>query len=574
MDIKERVKKYFRPMLFTTLKNYNSKKFLSDLSAGVIVGVVALPISIAFAIASGVSPEKGIITAVIAGFLISALGGSHVQVGGPTGAFIVIVYGIVEQFGIQGLIISTILAGCMLIAMGLFKLGTIIKFMPYPIIIGFTSGIAVVIFSSQIQDIFGLVIPEDVPSNFVEKFIVFGKYFHTINWIAVAIAVFTILMIVFMPKINKKIPGTLVALIITTLIVYFFKLDVETIGNSGRFGEIPSKIPAPVIPIISYKTFRMLLLPAFTISMLGAIESLLSAMVADGALGTNHRSNTELIAQGTANIFSGLFGGIPATGAIARTMTNIRNGGKTPVAGMIHAIVLLLILLFFGSQAKLIPLSCLGGILAVVAYNMSEWRSFKRLLKNNKLEVGVLVSTFLLTVLVDLTMAILFGVVLASVLFIKRTVDTTKIDVLKLEVENENNENEEKRGEKITIPDGVEVFEMRGPFFFGVANIFDEIDKNISSPPKVLIIRFWRVPFVDATAVNNFRNFIIRKQKFGIHIIISKANEQVRGEFAKNGIDTLIGVENFLPDVHQAINRANEVIDSLNFEKNINFEKK
>jgi sulfate permease, SulP family len=546
----------FRPKLLTTLKSYNRKTFISDLISGLIVGVVALPLSIAFAIASGVSPERGIITAIIAGFLISALGGSKVQIGGPTGAFIVIVYGIVEQFGVNGLIIATIMSGIMLFMMGLFRMGTIIKFMPYPIVVGFTSGIAVVIFSSQIQDMFGLSISEAVPSNFVEKLIFLSGYLHSVNFFALGITLFTILCIILVPKINRRIPGTLVALIIATLVVHFTGVPVETIGS--RFGEIPNKIPAPLIPIIDYGTIRMLLIPAFTIAMLGAIESLLSAMVADGTIGGSHRSNTELMGQGIANIITPIFGGIPATGAIARTMTNIRNGGKTPVAGIIHAIVLLAILLFFGSQAKLIPLSCLAGILAVVAYNMSEWRSFRKLLRNSKLEVGVLVTTFSLTVLVDLTIAILFGIILAFVLFMKRVIETTNIDVLQLEVENENKFSE---NQILKIPEGVQVFEMRGPFFFGVANIFEEIDREVSGKPKVLVVRFRRVPFIDSTAIINLRSFIEKKKNSGIQIVISHVVPAVYSELEKNGLTDLIGKENFCPEIESALKRAQEIAE-------------
>jgi len=544
----------FRPKLLTTLKTYNRKLFVSDLISGLIVGVVALPLSIAFAIASGVSPERGIITAIIGGFLISALGGSKVQIGGPTGAFIVIIYGIVEQFGVNGLTIATIMAGVMLFLMGLFKLGSVIKFMPYPIVVGFTSGIAVVIFSSQIQDIFGLQLSEAVPSNMIEKMIMFAHYLHTINPYSILIAVFTILCIILFPKLNKKIPSTLIALIVATVAVMLFDIPVETIGS--RFGEIPNNIPAPVIPFIDYSTFRMLLVPAFTIAMLGAIESLLSAMVADGAIGGNHRSNTELMGQGIANIITPIFGGIPSTGAIARTMTNIRSGGKTPVAGIIHAIVLLGILLFFGSQAKLIPLSCLAGILAVVAYNMSEWRSFKKLLKNSKLEVGVLLTTFFLTVLVDLTIAILFGIILAFILFMKRIIETTNIDVLKLEVDNELAGAE---NQTLTVPEHVHVFEMRGPFFFGVANIFDEIDREVSSKPKVLVVRFRRVPFIDSTAINNFKSFVEKKKRDGITIVLSHVVPSVYSELEKNGLVELIGKENFCPEIESALKRADEI---------------
>jgi len=545
----------FRPKLLTSLKSYNKKTFISDVIAGLIVGVVALPLSIAFAIASGVSPERGIVTAIIGGFLISALGGSKVQIGGPTGAFIVIVYGIVEQFGVNGLIIATIMAGIMLFLMGLFRLGSVIKFMPYPIIIGFTSGIAVVIFSSQIQDILGLQLDSPLPSNFIEKMIALSTYITSVNYFSIGITVFTIVCILVIPRINKKIPATLVALIVSTLLVQFFSIPVETIGS--RFGEIPNSIPAPVIPFIDYATFRMLLIPAFTIAMLGAIESLLSAMVADGTIGGNHRSNTELMGQGIANIITPIFGGIPSTGAIARTMTNIRSGGKTPVAGIVHALVLLAILLFFGSQAKLIPLSCLAGILAVVAYNMSEWRSFIKLFRNSKLEVSVLVTTFLLTVMIDLTVAIIFGIILAFVLFMKRIIETTNVDVLNLEVENELSDTDQPI---LSIPDHIQVYEMRGPFFFGVANIFEEIDREVSKKPKVLIIRFRRVPFIDSTAINNFKSFVEKKHSSGIKIVMSHVVPSVYAELDKNGLVNVIGQENFCPEIESALKRAGELM--------------
>jgi sulfate permease, SulP family len=545
----------FRPKILTTIRSYNRKTFISDLVAGMIVGIVALPLSIAFAIASGVSPERGIITAVIGGFLISALGGSKVQIGGPTGAFIVIIYGIVEMFGVNGLIIATIMAGVMLFLMGLFRLGSVIKFMPYPIIVGFTSGIAVVIFSSQIQDILGLQLDNALPSNFIEKMIVLSRNLSGINLYSVGITLLTIIFILLIPRISKRIPSTLIALIFSTFLVHIFHFPVETIGS--RFGDIPNTIPAPVLPHIDYSTFRMLLVPAFTIAMLGAIESLLSAMVADGTIGGNHRSNTELMGQGIANIMTPIFGGIPSTGAIARTMTNIRSGGKTPVAGIIHALVLLVILLFFGSQAKLIPLSCLAGILAVVAYNMSEWRSFKKLLRNSRLEVSVLLTTFFLTVLVDLTVAILFGIILAVVMFMKRIISTTNIDVLNIEVENETADTDYPI---LTIPEQVKVFEMRGPFFFGVANIFEEIDREVSEKPKVLVIRFRRVPFIDSTAINNFKSFVEKKQSAGIKIVMSHVVPLVYSELERNGIVSIIGKDNFCPEIESALKRASELV--------------
>jgi sulfate permease, SulP family len=554
----EKIRQSFHPKFFTTIKNYNLKTFLSDLAAGVIVGVVALPLAIAFGIASGVSPERGLITAIIAGFLISFLGGSRVQIGGPTGAFIVIVYGIVEQFGVEGLIIATIMAGFMLVAMGLLKLGTIIKFMPYPIVVGFTSGIAVVIFSSQIKDFFGLQALGNVPAGFIEKWVYYFNHAESLNVFALGIATATVAIALLWPMINKKIPGTLIALLFTTVMVSLFQLPVETIGS--RFGEIRATIPAPTIPSVDFSTLRMLFVPAFTIAMLGAIESLLSAMVADGATGGNHRSNTELIGQGIANIITPLFGGIPATGAIARTMTNIRNGGKTPVAGIIHAMVLLLIMLFFGKWAKLIPMSCLAGILVIVAYNMSEWRSFKALFRNSKSEVAVLLTTFFLTVIIDLTVAIQFGLLLAVFLFLKRVIETTDVEVLNAEVEDEKSEKFDE-GEMLEIPEGVEVFEVRGPFFFGVANKFEEAEKQVSKKPAIRIIRLRRVPFIDSTGLNNLHSFIRKGQNQGVKIILSGANPKVREALIKGNIQQLVGEQQICADIYTSLERAKQLGD-------------
>lgn len=551
------IKEVYHPKLLTTLKNYNLKTFTSDLIAGVIVGVVALPLAIAFGIASGVSPERGLITAIIAGFAISILGGTKVQIGGPTGAFIVIIYGIVEKFGVEGLLIATLMAGFMLVGMGLLKLGSIIKFMPYPIVVGFTSGIALVIFSSQIKDFFGLQISGNVPADFISKWQLYFANFDNVNLYALGIGVFTVLVSMFWPKINKRIPGTLIALVLTTLAVTWFKLPVETIGSV--FGEIKATIPAPYIPHISFETFRLLLAPAFTIAILGAIESLLSAMVADGATGDRHRSNTELIGQGIANILSPLFGGIPATGAIARTMTNIRNGGKTPVAGIIHALVLLLIMLFFGKLAKLIPMSCLAGILVIVAYNMSEWRSFAGLFKNSKSDVAVLLTTFLLTVVIDLTVAIQFGLLLAVLLFLKRVIDTSGIEVLSMEVEDESASDTEP-GMKLNIPECVEVFEVNGPFFFGVANKFEEAEKSVSRKPKVRIIRLYRVPFIDATGLSNLKSFINKNQHSGIKVVISGPSLSVYDKLEKNGIVEMVGKEDVCNDITLALVRAEELL--------------
>ncbi len=552
-----KISQVFHPKLFTTLKDYNRQTFFSDLIAGIIVGVVALPLAIAFGIASGVSPEKGLITAIIAGFLISAFGGSRVQIGGPTGAFIVIVYGIVEKFGVEGLIIATIMAGFMLVGMGLLQLGTIIKFMPYPIVVGFTSGIALVIFSSQIKDFFGLDVARAVPADFIEKWQFYFSNFSSVNLYALGIGLFTVLVSVLWPKINKKLPGTLIALLGTTIAVTVFELPVETIGS--RFGEIKALIPVPMIPDLNFEMFRLLLAPAFTIAMLGAIESLLSAMVADGATGGRHRSNTELIGQGIANIITPLFGGIPATGAIARTMTNIRNGGKTPMAGIIHAVVLLLILLFFGKLARLIPMSCLAGILVIVAYNMSEWRSFKSLFRNSKSDIAVLLTTFFLTVIIDLTVAIQFGLLLAVLLFLKRVIDTSGVEVLNMAVDSDGAEADENTPQLI-LPKKVEVFEVNGPFFFGIANKFEEAEKQVTRRPKIRIIRLYRVPFIDATGLSNLKSFIRKSQANGITIILSGPVKSVYDALEKNGFIDLVGNKNVCADINIAIARSEELL--------------
>lgn len=552
-----RISQVFHPKLLTTLKEYNRQTFLSDLIAGLIVGVVALPLAIAFGIASGVSPEKGLITAIIAGLLISALGGSRVQIGGPTGAFIVIVYGIVEKFGVEGLIIATIMAGFMLVGMGLLQLGTIIKFMPYPIVVGFTSGIALVIFSSQVKDFFGLDVAQAVPADFIEKWQFYFSNFSSVNLYALGIGLFTVLVSVLWPKINKKVPGTLISLLATTIAVTVFNLPVETIGS--RFGEIKASIPVPMIPNVNFETFRLLLAPAFTIAMLGAIESLLSAMVADGATGGRHRSNTELIGQGIANIVAPLFGGIPATGAIARTMTNIRNGGKTPMAGIIHAVVLLLILLFFGKLARLIPMSCLAGILVIVSYNMSEWRSFKSLFRNSKSDIAVLLTTFFLTVIIDLTVAIQFGLLLAVLLFLKRVIDTSGVEVLSMAVDSDGAEADENTPQLI-LPKKVEVFEVNGPFFFGIANKFEEAEKQVTSRPKIRIIRLFRVPFIDATGLSNLKSFIRKSQANGIIVILSGPVKSVYDALEKNGFFELIGPNNVCADINLAITRSETLL--------------
>ncbi len=555
--------KDFQPTLFQTLKSYNKEKFLADLMSGLIVGVVALPLAIAFGIASGVTPEKGIYTAIIAGFIISFLGGSTVQIGGPTGAFIVIVYGIVEQYGVQGLAIATILAGIMLVAMGFLKLGSIIKFVPYPIVVGFTSGIALTIFSTQIKDFFGLTTPK-LPSGFIEKWGVYFQHFGSINWWVTIIAVVSVIIIVLTPKISKRIPGSLVAIILMSVVVYFLRTyasipGIETIGD--RF-NIQSELPEIKEISLTLESIRLLFPSAFTIAMLCAIESLLSATVADGVTGEKHNSNMELIAQGAANIVAPFFGGIPATGAIARTMTNINNGGKTPMAGIIHSIVLLLIVLFLGDLTKHIPMACLAGILVVVAYNMSEWRTFISLMKQSRATLAILLTTFFLTVVFDLTIAISVGLLLAVFAFLKRMNEYTEVSHttgnLELDADSEkgSKDNEE---ETLELPDSVEVYEIRGPFFFGVANKFDEKMRHVGEHHKIRIIRMRKVPFIDSTGLNNLELLCRNSRKEKIIVILSGVRNSVREQINKTRIPEIIGKDNICSNIQLAVKKATEI---------------
>lgn len=534
---------------------------MADLMAGLIVGIVALPLAIAFGIASGVTPEKGIYTAIIAGFIISFLGGSTVQIGGPTGAFIVIVYGIVEQYGVQGLAIATVLAGIMLLMMGLLKLGAIIKFIPFPIVVGFTSGIALTIFSTQIKDFFGLTTPS-LPSGFVEKWGIYFEYFGTINWWAALVAFLSVAIIMLTPKVSRKIPGSLVALVVMTIAVYFLKefggvTGIETIGD--RF-VINSQLPEIEQIPISLASIRVLFPAAFTIAMLGAIESLLSATVADGVTGKKHNSNVELAAQGIANIITPFFGGIPATGAIARTMTNINNGGRTPVAGIIHAAVLLLVVLFLGDLTRHIPMACLAGVLVVVAYNMSEWRMFLSLSKQSKDTRAVLLTTFLLTVIFDLTIAIGFGLLLAVFTFLKRMNQTTQVSrttgSINMTKEMESHSEHMQEEEVLYLPPGVEVYEIEGPFFFGVANKFDEVMRDLHGHSHIRIIRMRRVPFIDSTGLNNLEALCSNSKKEKIQIILSGVKDNVREKIERSAIPGIIGKENICDNIHRAVERA------------------
>ncbi len=549
----------FRPKLCTVLKGYSKETFSSDLMAGVIVGIVALPLAIAFGIASGVAPEKGIVTAIIAGFLVSLLGGSRVQIGGPTGAFIVIVYGIIQQYGEKGLIVATILAGALLILLGLFRLGTIIKFIPYPIVVGFTSGIALTIFTTQIKDLFGLTMTE-VPADFASKW---GAYFHdfaTIDPWSTGVGILSIVLIVLTPRFSRKIPGSLVAIVVMTVVVYLLKkyggvASVETIGD--RF-SINAELPDAQVPAMNWEMVRGLMPAALTIAVLGAIESLLSATVADGVTGDRHDSNQELMAQGIANMVTPLFGGIPATGAIARTMTNINNGGKTPVSGIVHAVVLLLILLFLMPLAQYIPMACLAGVLVVVSYNMSEWRSFRALMKNPKPDVAVLLVTFLLTVFFDLTVAIEVGLLIACLLFMKRVAETTNISVIRDEVDPSRGSDISSSEEPLSLPAGVEVYEIDGPFFFGIANKFEETMAQLGDRPVIRIIRMRRVPFIDSTGIHNLTILCRMSRQQRIHIILSGVNDQVHQVLEKAGFYELVGQENICSHIDLAVAKARE----------------
>jgi len=565
--MKKDLLKDFTPQLFISLKTYDKAKFINDLMAGLIVGIVALPLALAFGIASGVTPEQGIITAIIAGFIISFLGGSRVQIGGPTGAFIVIVYGVVQTHGIKGLLIATIIAGVILILMGVFKLGKIIKFIPYPIIVGFTSGIAVTIFTTQIADIFGLSFGgEKVPGDFIGKWIMYFKHLDTINWWNTIVSFASIFIIIITPKIVKKVPGSLVAIIIITIIVYLLKtyLDVSVIDTIGDRFKINAALPDAEIPAIDMAAIQDLLPVAITIALLGAIESLLSATVADGVIGgEKHNSNSELIAQGVANIVTPLFGGIPATGAIARTMTNINNGGRTPVAGIIHAIVLLLILLLLMPLAQYIPMACLAGVLVIVAYNMSEWRTFKNLLRNQKSDVAVLLITFFLTVIFDLTIAIEVGLLLAVILFLKRINEVTHVSIIKNKLDLTDESEFTQDEEILTLPDEVEVYEIDGPFFFGIANKFEESMRIIGDKSKIRIIRMRQVPFIDSTGLHNLESLCIKSKKDGIEVILSGVRPKVHAMIATSEIPGMIGEKNICDNINIAIARANELIKEI-----------
>lgn len=554
----------FSPKLFDTLKNYSARTFAQDAMSGIIVGIVALPLAIAFGIASGVSPEVGIFTAILGGFIVSLLGGSNVQIGGPTGAFIVIVYGIIQRYGIDGLIVATFMAGVLLIVMGALKLGTLIKFIPYPIIVGFTAGIAITIFSTQINDLFGLGLTQ-LPGDFLGKW---GRYlgaFTNVSLLPFFFGVASILIIAFTPRLSKKIPGSLVAIVLLSLLAFLLKhfAHIEGLECIGDRYTIQTTLPRPVLPTLSMETVRELFPSAFTIALLGAIESLLSASVADGVTGDRHRSNTELIAQGAANLVVPIFGGIPVTGAIARTMTNINNGGKTPVAGLIHAIVLLLLLLFLGPLMDYIPMAVLAGVLVIVSYNMSGWRSIVGILRGPRADIAVMVVTFALTVLLDLTVAIEIGLLLAMLMFMRRMIESVHIKVSEdtLHLDLEEQKHHTLQHECINIPKGVEVYEIEGPFFFGIANQFEEAVTAVGRTSRVRIVRMRFVSFMDSTGLHNLTNLVRICKMNRVHLILSGVNKTVLHTLLVSGLLQELGQENVLPNIHLALQRAQEVLD-------------
>jgi SulP family sulfate permease len=564
----------FKPKFFSAIKNYNKQTFMADLMAGIIVGIVALPLAIAFGIASGVSPEKGIITAIVAGLMISLFGGSKVQIGGPTGAFIVIVYGIIQQYGMQGLTVATLMAGVFLILLGVLRLGTIIKYIPYPIVVGFTSGIAVTIFSTQVKDLLGMTM-NAVPSDFIEKWIAYFNNLGTIDLWSAVIGIGSVIIIASWPMLARKfdlsplksLPGSLAAIIIMTITALLLKeyagvTSIETIGD--RF-SINSTLPGATVPALSWEVIKGLVGPAVTIAVLGAIESLLSATVADGVIGDHHNSNTELIGQGIANIASPLFGGIPATGAIARTMTNINNGGRTPVAGIVHAVVLLLIFLFLMPLAQYIPMACLAGVLVVVSYGMSGWRSFLAMMRNPKSDVTVLLLTFFLTIIFDLTVAIEFGLICACLLFMRRMAETTEVHAVLNEIDlNEDADMQAGNLEHLTIPEGVEVYEINGPYFFGAGNRFEDIMARYGGRrPRVRIIRMRKVPFIDSTGLHNLENMVLMSQKEGITIVLSGVNSKVEDVLIRNNFQQLVGEKNICNHIDLALARANEIVSNM-----------
>lgn len=549
----------FRPALADALKNYSAEKFRQDLVAGIVVGIVALPLAIAFGIASGVTPAVGLVTAVVGGFLVSALGGNSVQIGGPTGAFIIIVYNIIQLYGLEGLGLATLMAGIILVLMGLFKLGTVIKFIPYPIVVGFTAGIAVTIFSTQIPDVLGLNIDEKVPGDFIGKWGVYFRHMHTIDLQTALVTLVSLAVIIFTPRISKKLPGALTAIVLVTAVTYILREFVgiggcETIGD--RFGELTPEFSAKFNIGLNMESVNLLLPSAFTIAMLAAIESLLSATVADGRTGGKTNCNTELIGQGVANMVVPIFGGIPVTGAIARTMTNITSGGRTPVAGVIHALVLLLVFFFAMPLISLVPMACLGAVLLTVSYNMSGWRTIKGMVHNPKGDVSVLAVTFFLTVVFDLTIAIEIGLLLAIVLFLRRVMENTSIKVYGKQLDAADFDM--TTHEVLDLEPEVSVYEIDGPFFFGAATKFDEVMRNnMEAKPLVRIIRMRKVPFIDSTGIHNLQLLIESSHQEGILVVLSGVKENVRFDLHNAHVDNMISPEHICPHISKAVEVAN-----------------
>jgi sulfate permease, SulP family len=547
------------PKLFTIIRSgYGKGQFFPDLIAGVIVGVVALPLAIAFAIASGVKPEQGLYTAIIAGLAVSILGGSRVQIAGPTGAFIVVVYGVVKNYGYDGLAIATIIAGVLLVAMGVARLGTLLKFVPYPLTVGFTSGIAVIIFSSELNDFFGFRIP-DLPADFIGKWTAYLGGVNAFDVTTLAIGAFSLAIIISWPRITRRIPGSLIAIIVVTALVHLFDIRVDTIGS--RFGSVPTGLPSPRIPDFTWEKVLKLFSPAVTIALLGSIESLLSAVVADGMIRSRHRSNMELIAQGVANVLSPLFGGLPATGAIARTATNIKNGGRTPIAGIVHAFTLLVIMLFFGQWAALIPMPTLAAILMVVAYNMSEWHSFLKILRSPRSDIAVMLVTFILTVVIDLTIAIEVGIVLAALLFMRRMAEVSQVTALTRDLQDEREEEEETPG-RMSIPEGVEVFEVYGSLFFGAVEQFTESMRIVEKKPRVLILETRNLLAVDATGLRALEDLASQLSHRKTHFIVSGIHKQPLFAITQSGLLDRIGLDNICGTLGEAVQRAHAVLEA------------
>lgn len=552
------------PKLFSILREgYTRKMFAGDLAGGLTVGIVALPLAIALAIASGVKPEQGLYTAIFAGFVIAVLGGTRTGISGPTGAFIVIVYGIVEKYGYQGLVVATFIAGILLIIMGLARMGAFLKFVPYPVVVGFTSAIALIIFSSQVSDILGLKI-EKVPADFVEKWIAYGQYISTVDPSSLGVGVASLMIIILWPYVTRKVPGQLIAILVVTFAVQFFQIPVETIAT--RFGGVPNSLPAPQVPIVSLQLIQEMFMPAVTIAILAGLESLLSAVVADGMTGARHRSNMELIAQGSGNIVSVIFAGIPATGAIARTATNIKSGGKTPVSAIIHCIFLLLVLLFVGKWAAMIPMATLAAVLIIVAYNMSEWREFGHLLKSPRGDVAVLLVTFFLTVFIELTVAIQVGILLAAFLFLQKMSTETSASLI---TENLKDDDEFKGRDMsdISIPQGVEVFEIYGSLFFGAVRQFKESIRVVASKPKVLILRMRQVPSIDASGIHVLEELAAEAHENGQLLVFSAVSRSVYRTMRQSGLVEKIGRKNFAGDIFTGLEIAKAHIDNLDIER-------